>query len=159
MMGAGKTQVGRALGARIGRPFRDLDAAVELAAGRTIADLFDAEGEAAFREREHEALEKLLTGSPIVLATGGGAVIHEASRTLLATKTVSIWLDAAPATLAARLEDKRDRPLLRAGNKAEVLGRLLEARRSFYTQAPIRIVTDPLMVSEVVHAILAALDR
>ena len=72
-MGAGKTSIGRRLAARLGLPFRDADQEIELAAGCTIAELFDRYGEREFRDGERRVIRRLLAGDPIVLATGGGA--------------------------------------------------------------------------------------
>src|SRR3954452_1621829 len=73
LMGAGKTSIGRRLAARLGLPFRDADAEIELAAGRTIPELFSRFGEPEFRDGERRVIRRLLAGDPIVLATGGAA--------------------------------------------------------------------------------------
>ena len=73
LMGAGKTSIGRRLAARLGLPFRDADAEIELAAGCTIPELFARYGEREFRDGERRVIRRLLAGDPIVLATGGGA--------------------------------------------------------------------------------------
>lgn len=157
MMGAGKSSVGRKLAARLGWPFCDLDREVEREAGCSISILFDRDGEAAFREREHRALSRLLGGDPLVLATGGGAVIDPRSRALLNQRACAVWLDALPATLARRLAGTQDRPLLRSSDPRAVLEALLHKRRAFYAEAAIRIDTDDLDEDLVVDSILAHL--
>lgn len=157
MMGAGKTSIGRALAAHLGWAFADTDEQVEQAAGCSIAEIFAREGEAAFREREHRALARLLADSNLVLATGGGAVIDPRSRELLRKRARTIWLDAAPATLALRLGDAANRPLLGAGDREGRLTRLLEERRLFYGEAQLRIEADGLTEAEVLARLLAAL--
>src|ERR1700720_3169391 len=72
LMGAGKTSIGRRLAARLGLPFLDADAEIELAAGCTIPELFARYGERDFRDGERRVIRRLLGGEPIVLATGGG---------------------------------------------------------------------------------------
>jgi shikimate kinase len=157
MMGVGKTSVGRMLAARLGRPFFDLDAEVEQEVGLTVPQLFERAGEAAFRELEHRALERLLHGSSLVLATGGGAVLDPRNRELLRQRAFTIWLDAAPATLVARVGDASDRPLLEAGNREERLEQLLAERHPFYSEAKLRVATDGLNRAEVVARVITRL--
>lgn len=154
MMGAGKTEVGRALAERLGWPFHDLDDEIARIAGCTVAELFHRDGEPAFRERERRALGSLVTGSRIVLATGGGAFADLQSRTLLLARTLTIWLEAEPATLARRLAGTADRPLVRGGEPLPVLEQVLERRRAFYEQAHLRIRTDGLEVQGVASRLL-----
>jgi shikimate kinase len=106
---AGKTSAGAALAGRLGLPFRDADAAVEEATGRTVAALLAA-GE--FRGHEVAVLAALLAGPPAVVAAGGGAVLWGGLREAAHGWRI-VWLDAAPATLAARIRsDPRGRPSL-----------------------------------------------
>ena len=78
LMGAGKTSIGRRLAARLGMPFYDADAEIELAAGRTIPEIFARYGEESFRDGERRVIRRLLSDEPLVLATGGGAFMHPA---------------------------------------------------------------------------------
>ena len=80
LMGAGKTSIGRRLAARLGLPFRDADAEIELAAGCTIPELFSRYGEQEFRDGERRVIRRLLAGDPIVLATGGGSFMAPETR-------------------------------------------------------------------------------
>src|SRR3954453_3704884 len=79
LMGAGKTSIGRRLAARLGLPFRDADAEIELAAGCTIPELFARYGESDFRAGERRVIRRLLSGDPLVLAFGGGAFMDPAT--------------------------------------------------------------------------------
>ncbi len=156
-MGAGKTSVGRLLASRLGLPFHDSDEAVTHAAGLSIAELFEHQGEPAFRALERAALMRLLAGEPSVIATGGGAVTESETREALRSKAFTIWLDATPAILASRLADSDERPLLAHGDPEVVLDRLAEQRRPFYATADLRVRTDELDAAEVAKLIIATL--
>lgn len=157
LMGAGKTSVGRLIAPRLGLPFHDSDDTVAHAAGLSIAELFEHQGEPAFRALERGALARLLAGERAVIATGGGSVVEAETRDALRRQTFTIWLDAAPATLAARLTESEERPLLAHGDPEHVLGRLAEQRRPYYAAADLRVGTDGLDVEEVAELIVAAL--
>src|SRR5579863_4599367 len=86
LMGAGKTTVGRRLAQALNMPFRDADAEIEAAAGRSVSDIFQSFGETAFRDGERRVIARLLDEPPLVLATGGGAFIDDDTRPLLAGK-------------------------------------------------------------------------
>lgn len=110
-MAAGKTRVGRAL-ARIWQvPFRDLDLEIEARSGRSIPEIFAADGEAAFRILEAQVLEESLTGFDGVLALGGGAPLTPSSRVLLADHPV-VLIEIDDRTARRRLRGGRGRPLL-----------------------------------------------
>jgi shikimate kinase/3-dehydroquinate synthase len=135
LMGAGKTSIGRRLAARLGLPFRDADAEIELAAGCTIPELFERFGEREFREGERRVIRRLLAGEPLVLATGGGAFMDGETRASIRRDAVSIWLRCKLATLLRRVAGRTHRPLLNDGNPAEVLQRLMDARHPVYGEA------------------------
>ena len=159
LMGSGKSRVGRALASRLGWDFVDTDETVERSTGMKIAQIFEREGEAGFRAREREALRALPTHRCVV-ALGGGAVVAAENRALLREKGTLVWLDAEPETLAERLGEARERPLLaqldRAG-RIERLAALRAERQSAYAQAPIRVATDGRGVGEVAELVLRAL--
>jgi shikimate kinase len=157
LMGAGKTSVGRLLALKLGLPFHDSDEAVAQAAGLSVAELFARQGEPAFRALERSALARILAGERSVVATGGGAVTEAETREVLRGPAFTIWLDASPATLASRLADSDDRPLLAGGDAEAVLDRLAEQRRPFYAAANLRVGTDDLAPEEVAELIIAAL--
>ncbi|HLY91279.1 MAG TPA: shikimate kinase, partial [Acetobacteraceae bacterium] len=89
LMGAGKTSIGRRLAARLGLPFRDADAEIELAAGCTIPELFSRYGEPDFRAGERRVIRRLLAGDPLVLAFGGGAYMDQETRTVAREEAVT----------------------------------------------------------------------
>jgi shikimate kinase / 3-dehydroquinate synthase len=137
LMGAGKTSIGRRLAARLGLPFRDADAEIELAAGCTIPELFARYGESDFRAGERRVIRRLLSGDPLVLAFGGGAFIDPETRAIAREEAVSIWLRCPLATLLRRCAGRDNRPLLADGSPAEVLRRLMDARYPVYAEADV----------------------
>ena len=163
LMGAGKSTVGRALAARLGRAFVDVDDEVERRAGCTVAELFGREGEAGFRAREADAVADVLAApDPGVVATGGGAVLCARTREAL-TGQATVWLRATPEVLAERLGATPgvDRPLLVDGDPVARLARLAEEREPLYHDvAGIVVDVGGLSVDEVLDRILdSALAR
>ena len=133
-MGAGKSTVGRLLAAACGFEFIDCDRELEQRAGTSISNMFELEGEAAFRHRESQLLEEL-TGRPrLVLATGGGAVLDEANRQLLRSRGLVIYLQASTEEIARRTRGDAGRPLLQVEDRQARIGQLLEQRGPLYRQ-------------------------
>ena len=140
MMGAGKTTIGRRLARRLGRPFIDSDQQVELQTGRTVKEIFEADGEPAFRALESDVLEEALaTSSPSVIAAAGGTVLSEANRARMREGGTVVWLRADPEVLADRVRNGVHRPLL-ADDPAGVLRDLDAARRSLYEEVADHVV-------------------
>jgi shikimate kinase len=135
LSGSGKSTLAPLLAARLGgRVTVDLDRIVERRFGRTVADVFDTEGEATFRVAESEALAEALGGPPAVIATGGGVVLSAENRALLRSSATVVWLRAHPSALQQRLEGTAEaRPLL-AGDAGFALARLSEERSALYSQ-------------------------
>ncbi len=137
LMGAGKTSIGRRLAARLGLPFRDADTEIELAAGCTIAELFERFGEQEFRDGERRVIRRLLAGDPLVLASGGGAFMDGETRATVRREAVSIWLRCRLPVLLRRVAGRPHRPLLNGQNPEEVLQRLMAIRHPVYAEADI----------------------
>lgn len=156
-MGVGKSTVGRRLAGALKMPFRDADAEIEAAAGRSVSEIFEDLGEAEFRAGEHRVIRRLLEGRPVVLATGGGAFLHEGTRALLKDRAVTIWLKAPLEVLVERATRRDTRPLLRGQDPATVLGRLAEARYPVYALADLVVETGGGSHRDAVEAVLAAL--
>jgi shikimate kinase/3-dehydroquinate synthase len=159
-MGTGKTTVGRRVAERAGVPFVDLDDVVAAQAGRPVPEIFAAEGEAAFRRREAEALDRELAGPPgRVVALGGGALLDPARRRAALAKARVVTLTARPETIEARTAGP-GRPLLGAAEGR--LGRvraLLDTRREAYAEAHARVATDSLSIDDAAGEVLAAWAR
>ena len=137
LMGAGKTSIGRRLAARLGLPFRDADAEIELAAGCTIPELFSRYGESDFRAGERRVIRRLLSGDPLVLAFGGGAFMDPETRAVVREEAVSVWLRCTLPVLLRRVAGRDNRPLLADGDRAEILQRLMDARHQVYAESDV----------------------
>jgi len=159
LMGVGKSSIGRRLAGALGLPFRDADAEVEAAAGRSIAEIFEQFGEPAFRDGERKVIARLLEEGPHVLATGGGAFMNQQTRTLIKEKAVSVWLKGDLELLAKRIARKSDRPLVAGKDPLAVLNEQAAARYPVYAEADIVVETGETPHQAAVEAILTALGQ
>lgn len=162
LMGVGKSSVGRRLANALDMPFRDADAEVETAAGRSIPEIFADLGEAAFREGERRVIARLLDEPPHVLATGGGAFMNAETRALIKARSISVWLKADLEVLARRVGRKDNRPLLAGKDPMEVLKAQAEARYPIYAEADVTVETGDtahhVTVDQVIRALTAYLE-
>src|SRR4029077_4663218 len=145
LMGAGKSSVARVLGERLGVGVADLDGMIEAVEGCSVAELFERAGEAWFRRRESELLSEAIRSGVKVVACGGGVGLDPDRRKLLRERCRVVWLEASPATAAARLTatPARTRPLLAGAPARERLAQLLEERSALYAEAAhVRVPTD-----------------
>ncbi len=157
LMGAGKTTIGRRLAARLGIPFRDADAEVERAAGITVSELFARYGEAEFRRGEQGVIRRLLSGPPIVLATGGGAFLDPLTRAAVRGAATSVWLRCPLDLLVRRVSGRHHRPLLGNGPPREVLAALMERRHPIYAESDLVVDCGQDGVEHTTDQVLAAL--
>ncbi|MDG2482257.1 MAG: shikimate kinase [Alphaproteobacteria bacterium] len=139
LMGAGKSTIGRRLAARLDVAFVDADSEIEEAAGCTIPEIFERHGEAEFRDGERRVIARLLRGKPKVLATGGGAFMHEETRNRIKARAISIWLRADLNLLMSRVSRRDNRPLLKQGDPRKTMERLINERYPVYATADIVI--------------------
>jgi len=158
MMGAGKTAVGRALAVRLAVPFLDSDTEIEAAANMKIAEIFSRDGEAFFRQKESQVIQRLLEEKRGILSTGGGAFLLEENRRMISANGVSVWLKADLETLWKRVSHKDTRPLLRTADPRATLAELYDARVPFYRKADLTAESDPdASIEEMVDRVLAVL--
>jgi shikimate kinase len=141
MMGAGKSSIGRRLAARLSLPFADADTEIETAAGMSIPEIFGRHGEPGFRSGEARVITRLLEHGPQVLATGGGAVMNDATRVTIREKAISIWLKAEFEVLMRRIKRRGDRPMLKTDDPAATLRSLIALREPVYAQADLTIIS------------------
>ncbi len=159
LMGAGKTTIGRRLAHALGLEFVDSDHEIVEAAGCSIADIFAIYGEEIFRDVEKRVLLRLITGAPQVIATGGGAFMNPEIRTAILENSWSVWLKADLPVLVERVSRRDTRPLLKTGDKSEILGKLMDERYPTYAQANIVIDSNDGAHEAVVQRVLAALKE
>lgn len=163
LRGSGKSTVGRALAAQLGRRFVDTDEQIELEQHLTVAEILAADGEPAFRVLESNVIERFAAGSGQVIAVGGGGVLAAANRDRLRAAGTCVWLTASDAELHRRVaSDPRTaslRPALTDGSGLEEIGRLHQARAPLYAEVAHHCVdTTGRDVGQVVEAVLAVLD-
>jgi len=148
MMKSGKTYAGRLLAEKTGRKFTDTDEMVEQRTGKSIAQIFDNEGESEFRRIEHMVFSECLKTDNQVIATGGGLILDQRNRQLINEHGTCIWLFASPETLEKR-QDNTVRPLYDRNNGS--LQKILKERFDNYAQC-----TDILLPVEHITAEQAA---
>ncbi|MFI7421420.1 shikimate kinase [Nonomuraea sp. NPDC049684] len=154
--GSGKTTIGRLLAERLGVAFRDTDADVEAEAGKPVADIFVEDGEARFRELEHQAVRRALAEHDGVLSLGGGAVLNEETQALLAGHHV-VYLQVGLADAVQRVGLGSARPLLVLNPRSQ-LKKLMEERRPVYERlAVVTLATDKRDPGELADEILEGL--
>jgi shikimate kinase/3-dehydroquinate synthase len=159
LMGSGKTTVGRALARKLNLRFVDSDHEIESRTGATIPLIFEIEGEQSFRQREADVIRDLTEQDGVVLATGGGAVLNEASREYLKTRGTVIWLRASVHNLLQRTSLDRNRPLLRTADPRKRLEELAVQREPFYREiADLIVDTGRPNVQSLVQSIMQQLE-
>ncbi len=166
-MAAGKSAVGRTVAARLGLRLMDSDAELVARAGKPIPESFARYGEAHFRALEREVIADLAAepnrcprcgaSRPMVISTGGGALVDERNYAALKRAGVIVCLTARPAVIAARVRRSRDtRPKLLEGGKPleERIAELMEERRVAYARADFTVDTSDLTVAEAAERVL-----
>ena len=154
-MGAGKTTIGKALAEKLSWDFIDTDAEIEKEQGRKISEIFETEGEQAFRDMETRLLKKLEKSEErFVLSIGGGMPVREENRELLRQIGTVVYLKATKEELVRRLSGDASRPLLQGGALEEKVAALMAARESIYVEtAHQEVVTDGKSVKELIEKI------
>lgn len=143
--GSGKTTIGRLVADRLAVDFADADAEIVARAGRSIPEIFADDGEPAFRQLEAETIADLLTQAPLVLATGGGAVLNAQTRRRLQDAGPVVYLSADPATLHERTAGDPNRPPLTDLPAEDEVAAILAEREPLYREAATAVVpTDGL---------------
>lgn len=157
-MGAGKSAIGRRLAVTLDLPFADADQEIEMAADKTINEIFAENGEAYFRDGERRVIARLLDGGCKVLATGGGAFMNAETRERIAVSGVSVWLKADLDLLMHRVSRRDTRPLLRANDPRAVMERLIAERYPVYASADITVRSRDVAHEVIIEEIIAAVE-
>ena len=160
-MGTGKTAVGRALAEKLDKEFVEMDALVEKRGGKTIPEIFQQDGETAFRELEIEVTKELAGRKNAVIACGGGVVLNKINIDRLRKECLIVYLEASPKVILKRTSsDENERPLLKTSDRAMQIRELLRFRRPFYERAAdIKIDTSKLDVDAVAEQIVGWLKE
>jgi shikimate kinase len=157
LMGSGKSTVGRIVAARLHRPFYDSDEMVEARTGRTVREIFESDGEAAYRPLETDALlDALASSEPAVIAAAGGVVLAPVNRAALRERAGRVvWLRASPELLVGRAMRQDHRPLL-DGDPEAMLARMAADRQDLYAEVADEIIDiDELTPEQVAERVLA----
>ena len=159
LMGSGKTTLGKVLSKKLDKHFYDSDQVIEEKLGVNVPMIFEYEGEAGFREREKDILKELVSKQNIVLATGGGIILSESNRDLLAKNGIVIYLKSNQKDLVLRMKNDKTRPLLKNGNVELIIKKLCQEREPLYEQiADFEITTKNKRIHEVVNEIIRTID-
>ncbi|MCL0091250.1 shikimate kinase [Dehalococcoidales bacterium] len=155
-MGTGKTAVGKIVAEKLGKEFIELDLLIEQRAGKTIAEVFQQDGEIAFRELEIEVTKEVSEKKNVVIACGGGLVLNKINIDRLSKECLIVYLTASPGVILKRISsEENERPLLKTANKALVVRELLRWRKPFYEQAAdIKINTSKLDINSIAEQII-----
>jgi shikimate kinase len=160
-MGVGKTAVARRLAEKVGKRLVELDSLIEQQAGKSIARIFQEDGEVAFRELEIDVTREVAAGKNQVIACGGGIVLNQINIDRLKKDAVVVYLTASLEVILKRVSaDNSVRPLLEKGNKENAIKELLEFRQPFYERAAdMKIDTSGLDIEAVVEQVIAGLKE
>ena len=159
-MGSGKSTVGKALARRLGYPFLDADREIEIRCGVDIPTIFEFEGEAGFRAREKKIIAELADIDPVIMATGGGAILNRSNRKTLRDNGYVIMLSVEIEEQLRRVSLNKNRPLLQGDDVEKKLRMLMDERRALYESTAHHIVsTNSSRMQNVVAKIARHLVR
>jgi len=158
-MGVGKTAVGKALAKKLNRKFAELDLLIEQKAGKSIPEIFQQDGESAFRELEIEVTREIAREKYLVIACGGGVVLNKINIDRLREESRIVYLTASPGVILKRISGEGgERPLLKGDNPSSTIQGLLRFRKPFYERAAdITINTSRLDINAVAEQIIEKL--
>jgi len=158
-MGVGKTVAGKVLAEKLGKKFVELDYLIEQKARKTIPEIFDQEGEVAFRELEIEITKEVTNKRNQVIACGGGIVLNKINIDRLKRDSIIVYLMASPMVVLRRVSNGGDRPVLTTIN-LPIIRELLKFRQPFYERAAdFKINTSKMYVNSVAEQIISKVKQ
>lgn len=160
-MGVGKTAVGKALAEKLNKRFVELDALIEQRVGKPIPDIFQQDGEIAFRQLEIEVTKEVARDEDQVIACGGGVVLNKINIDRLRKKSIMVYLTASPKVILKRISAAgEERPLLKTSDQARTVREMLAFRKPFYERAAdIKIDTSKLDINAVADQIITKIKE
>ena len=157
LSGSGKSTLAPLLAAQLHLPFADTDQLITQSSGRTIVDIFQAEGEEFFRQLESRVLQEISTHSPSIISCGGGVILDPANRQIMFRTGLRVYLQVPLPILESRLALATDRPLLPPDQRANLLAQQLAQRGKWYAESDICLDAQNSTPEEMVKRILAQL--
>ncbi len=154
LMGSGKSAIGKMLSEKIGVPLSDTDKIIENEDGKKIFQIFNDSGEKYFRKLEEKVIAKVLNDTAHVISTGGGSILSPKTRSLIKSKSFSIWLQCDLNIISKRIFNQEKRPLLKNRNILDTLIEKNEERIKFYSQADIHIINEKPNLEKTVEEII-----
>lgn len=160
LIGSGKTSVGKRLAKKLGLPFIDGDQEIEKAAGLSVIDVFKCFGVEEYRAGEERIMKRLLSGSPCVLASGGGAFVADQTRALAKKNALTIWLKADIDVLYSRTAGRKRRPFLQCSDSKikSKLQTYIDEEYPYYSEADIMVETKNEAVDSTVGRVMKAIE-
>lgn len=162
-MGSGKSTVGKKLAARLQYDFVDLDKTIELIAGKSIAAIFDEEGESYFRSKETEVLRSLVGRKNLVVSTGGGTPCHSNNMQWMNEHGVTVYLEMHPGSIYHRIgKNKNERPLIRHLGDVDLMEFIInesDKRKPVYRQAQLVIKGENVKTEELEHQLRQIIEK
>ena len=158
MMGVGKSTIGKRLAKKLKLKFYDIDKIIEKKEKKTITEIFETKGQDYFRKIEKKISLDILKKNNSVIALGGGSIVSRKVRESINKNSFSIYLKVDIKTLVDRIKNTRKRPLLNNVDRNEVLERLYEQRKKFYSKANL-IIENNFEKQEIVHKINSVIEK
>jgi len=158
LSGSGKSTLAPLLAARLHLPFADTDQLITQSSGRTITDIFQADGEEKFRQLESRVLQEVSTHTPSVISCGGGVILDPANRQIMSRTGLRVYLQVPLPILESRLALATDRPLLPPDQRANLLAQQLAQRGKWYVESEICLDAQNSTPEEMVQHILAQIS-
>ncbi len=153
-MGTGKTSVGRLVAEQLHFHYLDTDEMIQSATGKTIAEIFSANGEPAFRALEEKTVQELAGKAQTVISAGGGLPVNPANLASLKSHALVVCLWASAAKIWERVKSQTHRPLLHDSDPQKKICELLAVRAPFYKQADILLNTESRSLREVAQQVI-----